>query len=189
MKIAPFLLDLNNSSIIDGMSVAERVRLANKEHLWSERDHDFVDTVVIHYASAYALDPKRAFDMNLVVKIFCDLKVSSHYLVTRKGDIFLLVPEDKKAWHCGGSIMPAPDNRRGVNDFSIGIELIATPTSGFTKKQYASLSRLRKDLEKRYGKMLTFVGHQDIAGERAVRLGLRDDCKVDPGDAFDWKAF
>jgi N-acetyl-anhydromuramyl-L-alanine amidase AmpD len=189
MKIIPFLLDLSNNAMIEEMSVARRVRLADKEHLWSEREDDVIDTVVIHYASAVNIDPKRAFDMRLIVKIFCDLKVSCHYLISRIGDIFLLVPEDKKAWHCGGSVMPAPDNRRGVNDFSIGIELIATPTSGFTKKQYASLSRLRKNMEKRYGKTLTFVGHQDIAGKRAVRLGLRKDLKVDPGDAFDWNAF
>jgi N-acetyl-anhydromuramyl-L-alanine amidase AmpD len=189
MRIIPFLLDLCNNAVIDHVSVADHVRRANKEHLWSEREHGDIDTVVIHYASALNIEPKRAFDMRLIVKIFCDLGVSSHYLITRKGDIFLLVPEDKKAWHCGGSIMPAPDNRRRVNDFSIGIELIATPTSGFTKKQYASLSRLRKNMEKRYGKTLTFVGHQDIAGKRAVRLGLRTDRKVDPGEAFDWDAF
>jgi N-acetyl-anhydromuramyl-L-alanine amidase AmpD len=189
MKIIPFLLDLNNSAVVDGISVADRVRLGGKEHIWSERDSGAVDTVVIHYASAVNLDPKHAFDMRLIIKIFCDLKVSSHYLITRAGGIFLLVPEEKKAWHCGGSIMPAPDSRRGVNEFSIGIELIATPTSGFTKKQYAALSRLRKNMEKRYGKPLTFVGHQDIAGKRAVRLGLRKDLKVDPGEAFDWKGF
>ncbi len=189
MKIIPFLLDANNTSPVEGMSVAQRVRLGGKDHLWGERESATVDTVVIHYASAINIDPKHAFDMRLVVKIFCDLQVSSHYLITRAGEIFLLVPEEKKAWHCGGSIMPAPDNRRGVNDFSIGIELIATPSSGFTKKQYAALSRLRRNMAKRYEKPLTFVGHQDIAGKRAVRLGLRKDLKVDPGDAFDWNGF
>ena len=175
--------------MIEEMSVAQRVRLAGKKHLWSERKGNIIDTVVIHYTSAVNIAPKRAFDMRLIVKIFCDLAVSSHYLITRKGEIFLLVPEDKKAWHCGGSIMPAPDNRRGVNEFSIGIEIIATPASGFTKKQYAALSRLHKNMKKRYGTALTFVGHEDIAGKRAVRLGLRKDRKVDPGAAFDWNAF
>jgi N-acetyl-anhydromuramyl-L-alanine amidase AmpD len=189
MKIIPFLLDSNNAALIDGKSVAQRVRLAEKEHIWGDREFGVIDTVVIHYASGVNVDPKRAFDMRLVVKIFCDLKVSSHYIITRPGEIFLLVPEEKKAWHCGGSIMPEPDNRRGVNEFSIGIELIATPVSGFTKKQYASLSRLRKDIEKRYGKPMIFVGHQDIAGKRALDLGLRNDLKVDPGDAFDWNGF
>jgi N-acetyl-anhydromuramyl-L-alanine amidase AmpD len=189
MKIVPFLLDVNNTAMVDGQSVARRVRSAEKEHIWGERQNGAIDTVVIHYASGVHVDPKRAFDMLLVVKIFCDLKVSSHYLITRKGEVFLLVPEDKKAWHCGGSIMPEPDNRRGVNEFSIGVELIATPASGFTIKQYASLSRLRKDIEKRYGKPMIFVGHQDIAGQRAVELGLRNDPKVDPGDAFDWNGF
>jgi N-acetyl-anhydromuramyl-L-alanine amidase AmpD len=189
MKITPFLLDLNNNSIIEGTSVGERLRLAGKEHLWTERESGVIDTVVIHYASARAIDPKRAFDLRLIVKIFCDLTVSSHYLITRNGAIFLLVPEDKKAWHCGGSIMPDPDNRQGVNEFSIGIELIATDASGFTKKQYAALSRLRKNMEQRYEKTFIYVGHEEIAGERAVKLGLRKDRKVDPGELFDWRAF
>jgi N-acetyl-anhydromuramyl-L-alanine amidase AmpD len=189
MKTIPFLLDLNNGEIVDQKSVAQRVRDAGKEHLWSEREKGLIDTVVIHYASAVNIDPLRPFDTRLIVRIFCDLGVSSHYLIDREGDVFLLVPEEKRAWHCGGSIMPAPDNRIGVNEFSIGIELVATPSSGFTKKQYASLALLRKDLLKRYGDSLRFVGHQDIAGKRAVELGLRKDEKVDPGEAFDWTAF
>jgi N-acetyl-anhydromuramyl-L-alanine amidase AmpD len=186
MRVRPFFLDLTNTATIEGMSVADRVRVAGKEHFWSKREGGAIDTVVIHYASARAVDPGRAYDMRLVVKIFCDLGVSSHYIITRGGDVYLLVPEDMKAWHCGGSIMPAPDNRRGVNDFSIGIELIGTDESGFTKKQYASLARLCRDLEKRRQKKFVYVGHEDIAGRRAVRLGLRKDRKVDPGAAFDW---
>ncbi len=186
MKIIPLLLDINNDSEIEGKSVAERIGCTGKEHLWNEREAGAIDTVVIHYAGAAGIDPKRPFDMKLVIKIFCDMGVSSHYIIDRGGAVFLLVPEEKKAWHCGGSVMPAPDNRRGVNEFSIGIELIATHWSGFTKKQYASLRRLCRDLVRRYGKRLTAVGHQDIAGERAMRLGLRKDIKVDPGEKFNW---
>jgi N-acetyl-anhydromuramyl-L-alanine amidase AmpD len=189
MKIRPFLLDLTNTSVIEGESVADRIRSAGREHLWSEREGAVIDTVVIHYASARGVDPGRPFDVRLLVKIFCDLGVSSHYVIARGGEVYLLVPEEMKAWHCGGSIMPAPDNRRGVNDFSIGIELMATDVSGFTKKQYASLTRLCRNMEKRRQKAFAYVGHEHIAGPRAVRLGLRKDRKVDPGDAFDWSAF
>jgi N-acetyl-anhydromuramyl-L-alanine amidase AmpD len=188
MKITAFLLDLTNDYPIDGSSVAQRIRRAGKQHLWSEREFGNIDTIVIHYASAIKIEPKRPFDLYLIIKIFCDLGVSSHYIINRKGMVFLLVPEGKKAWHCGGSIMPPPDGRQGVNEFSIGIELIATENSGFTKKQYASIKRLRLAIERRYGKPFKIVGHEDIAGEKAVNLGLRTDRKIDPGNKFDWKA-
>lgn len=189
MKISPFLLDKNNHAAIDGKSVAMRVLEQDKKHLWDERGPAIVDTAVIHFASAHDVNKRRAFDMKLVVKIFCDLGVSCHYMIDRKGKIFSLVPEDKKAWHCGGSIMPLPDNRRGVNVFSIGIELIATRDSGFTEKQYASLVSLCSNMEKRHKRELIYVGHEHIAGKRAVKLGLRKDIKVDPGNNFNWNKF
>ena len=189
MKVNSFFLDIANTTIIDGVSVSDRIRLAGKQHLWSDREGSALDTVVIHYASARAINPRRAFDMYLIMKIFCDLGVSSHYIITRMGKIFYLVPENKKAWHCGGSIMPEPDNRQGVNNFSIGIELIATEESGFTKKQYSSLGWLCKDMENRWQKSFRYIGHEDIAGERAVVRGLRNDYKTDPGNKFDWNTF
>jgi N-acetyl-anhydromuramyl-L-alanine amidase AmpD len=84
--------------------------------------------------------------------------------------------------------MPAPEFRRGVNDFSLGIELIATAESGYTDEQYDSCACLCSELEKRHG-IAHFVGHQDIAGKEAVALGLRQDIKDDPGAMFDWKRF
>jgi len=36
---------------------------------------------------------------------------------------------------------------------------------------------------------MVYVGHEDIAGERAVKLGLRKDIKTDPGNNFDWGKF
>jgi len=189
MKITPFFLDSNNQTIVSGKTIASRVSGQGKLHLWEERTSAVIDTVVIHYASAEAVDPKRRFDMRRIAVIFCDLGVSCHYLIDRSGKTFSMVPEAKKAWHCGGSIMPRPDDRRMVNAFSIGIELIATPVSGFTQKQYGSLTRLSRDIEKRHGRPMVYVGHEDIAGKRAVALGLRKDLKTDPGAGFNWDRF
>jgi N-acetyl-anhydromuramyl-L-alanine amidase AmpD len=189
MKTRPFFLDTNNHAAAGGKTIAQRVSRQKREHLWDERDPRLIDTVVIHYASALEADPKRPFDVRLIAMIFCDLGVSSHYVIDRKGSVFVFVPEDEKAWHCGGSIMPPPDNRRGVNTFSIGIELVASAGSGFTKKQYAALGRLCRDVEKRRGRKMIYIGHDAIAGERAVRLGLRKDIKIDPGEKFDWSGF
>jgi AmpD protein len=105
------------------------------------------------------------------------------------GKIFRLVPEDKKAWHCGKSVMPEPDNRQGVNDFSIGIELVGTADSGFSSLQYEALRALCLDIEGRHGRKMAYVGHDQVAGERAVAMGLRDEPKVDPGPVFDWERF
>jgi N-acetyl-anhydromuramyl-L-alanine amidase AmpD len=85
--------------------------------------------------------------------------------------------------------MPEPDSRQGINDFSIGIELLATNTSGFTGKQYRALAALCNEIEKSNNRKMTYIGHEHIAGEQAVGMGLRDDCKIDPGSLFDWDWF
>ena len=189
LTIIPCLLDIHNQTPVQDKTIADCVRTQHKEHLWDERSSSSIDTIVIHYTSAALVDAGRRYDRNLILKIFCDYGVSSHYLIERTGKILLLVPEEKKAWHCGGSIMPGNDGRTGVNDFSLGLELVATPDSGFTEKQYHSLAGLCNDIEKRHQRKFTYVGHRDIAGEEAVRLGLRKDAKQDPGDLFDWQRF
>jgi AmpD protein len=85
--------------------------------------------------------------------------------------------------------MPPPDSRKGVNDFSIGIELIGTETSGFTQLQYDSLCQLCCKIESQYNKVFTYVGHEHIAGVDAVNAGLRSVAKTDPGPLFDWNGF
>lgn len=162
---------------------------AGKEHLWNDRNENLIDVLVIHYISAVDVKPEFPFDLGEILKIFCDHGVSSHFLICRDGFIYRLVPEEKRAWHCGGSIMPQPDVRKNVNDFSIGIELVATADSGFTNLQYNAISELSLYLENLYKKRFTLVGHNEIAGQRAVDLDLRKDVKVDPGDLFDWDRF
>ncbi len=75
-----------------------------------------VDTVVLHATVLNTLDQ--------VIKHFADpqTKVSCHYTIDRDGTVASHVPEDKRAWHAGLSKMK--DGRTGVNDFSIGIELV-----------------------------------------------------------------
>jgi len=189
MKIHECLLDNGNDTVIDGGTLGGMIASSGKRRLWEERKGGEADTVVIHYMSAVNIDKGRPYDIGLILKIFRDFGVSSHYLITRRGKVYRLVPEEMKAWHAGPSVMPAPDNRTGVNEFSIGIELIATEDSGFTKSQYISLISLCKDIEKRHGRKMTYVGHDGIAGERAVAMGLRKEPKTDPGPLFDWDFF
>ena len=189
MKIYECLLDNNNDIAIDGDTLWGMIAVSGKRRLWEARKGGEVDTIVIHYMSAVNIDKDNPYDISRLLKIFCDFGVSSHYLVTRRGKVYRLVPEEAKAWHAGPSVMPAPDNRTGVNEFSIGIELMATESSGFTKSQYISLIHLCQDIEKRYGRKMIYVGHDQIAGERAVAMGLRKEPKTDPGPLFDWDFF
>lgn len=186
MNIKKCFLDAGNGYAVDGVAIGTLIAASGKEHLWDERKNGLVDTIVVHYISAAAVEPARPYDMGRILKIFCDCGVSSHYLITRRGKTVSLVPEGAKAWHAGPSVMPEPDNRAGVNEFSIGIELTATENSGFTKPQYAALRLLCLDIMERYGIAMTIVGHDMIAGERAVAMGLRKEPKIDPGPLFDW---
>jgi N-acetyl-anhydromuramyl-L-alanine amidase AmpD len=188
MKIVPQMLDSCNAVIYNGISIGDAIKQAGKFHLWEERVTS-VDVIVIHYISAINVNEQTPFSLPDILQIFVDYGVSSHYLIARDGLIFQLVPEEKKAWHCGPSIMPPPDCRKGVNDFSIGIELIGTETSGFTQQQYESLCLLCCQIESNYNKVFTYVGHEHIAGVDAVNAGLRKLAKTDPGPLFDWTGF
>ena len=104
------------------------------------------------------------------------LRVSSHILIRRDGEIIQYVPFHKRAWHAGVSSFRG---REACNDFSIGIELEGTDTTPFCDVQYTVLIELIKALQSEYpslGKDL-ITGHQHIAPGR----------KTDPGPHFDWK--
>lgn len=189
IKITQCLLDVHNPMPFAETNIGHAINALGKEHLWSDRSSVAIDTIVIHSISAINIADRRPHDLPTILSLFCKYGVSAHYLVLRNGEILQLVPEEYKAWHAGGSIMPSADARTNVNEFSIGIELVAAPDVPFTKKQYLSLSRLFKDAQRRYGREFSYVGHNEIAGEKAVALGLRTDVKTDPGDLFDWDYF
>ena len=106
-------------------------------------------------------------------------EVSSHYLINKKGEIFLLVPAEYIAWHAGVSVWK---KYKSLNKSSIGIE-ITNPGHEFnyrkyTKKQINSLLKLSKALIKKYKiDPKNILGHSDIAPGR----------KKDPGEKFPWK--
>ncbi|MBN1306617.1 MAG: N-acetylmuramoyl-L-alanine amidase [Chitinispirillaceae bacterium] len=187
MKIHDVLLHASNTARCGNTTIGDLVAATEKAQLWSERAGDVIDVIVIHYMSAVERFPDDPFRLEYVIPLFAEYGASSHYLITRRGSVYRLVPDQCKAWHCGGSIMPQPDGRRNVNEFSIGIELLATNTSGFTTMQYRLLGLLCHAIERSRGAMMTYVGHEQVAGSEAVALRLRSDCKVDPGPLFDWK--
>jgi AmpD protein len=143
-----------------------------------------VDTVVIHYIS---LPPER-FSGDAVERFFTnrldtaahpyfrqlvDVRVSSHFLLRRRGELVQFVGCELRAWHAGTSRLL---ERERCNDFSIGIELEGSSARPFTQAQYRRLRTLLQALRQRYP--LRFIaGHSDIAPGR----------KEDPGPFFDWR--
>ena len=102
-----------------------------------------------------------------------DLRVSSHFLIRRDGDVVQFVSCRQRAWHAGVSSWRG---RERCNDFSIGIELEGTDDMPFTDAQYDRLNGLLTALYRRYP-IADTVGHSDIAPGR----------KTDPGPCFDWE--
>ena len=137
------------------------------------RSINLIKFVVIHYtgmqseiASINRLKSKKS-------------KVSCHYLINKKGEVFQMVPENKIAWHAGKSKWK---NFKNLNRNSIGIELTnkghKLGYENFSKLQIQSLVTLCKELKRKY-KIPTsnFLGHSDIAPLR----------KLDPGEKFPWQ--
>lgn len=187
MDIRDCLLEDTNRRPLAGRTLGEVIADSGHRHLWDERPLSLVDTVVIHYISCVEVQPKEPFNLDAVLQIFPMCGVSSHFLVPREDTVLRLVPVECRAWHCGGSIMPEPDNREAVNAFSVGIELVATHESGFTRHQYEAAARLCREIHRLGARATRVLGHEHIAGSRAVSRGLRRDTKADPGPAFSWE--
>lgn len=188
-----------------------------------------VDTVVIHHVSAINWEGDKSLDAGVKERtekrltetggkrgpfspercraIFESYGVSAHYLITRDGEIWRLVPHSAIAFHAGESVMPSPpdrETRENVNEFSLGIELIAVHPSeygnfpdpqdrGYTEIQYAVLRDLLCYLSSQFTDrgvptLSMVVGHDEIAGESIVKAGRRrGPPKTDPGPDFIWK--
>ncbi len=106
------------------------------------------------------------------------LRVSSHFLIRRDGQIVQFVPTTERAWHAGESCF---QGRHQVNDFSIGIELEGCDTESFARKQYAQLGLLTEAIVDAYPLIARnrITGHSDISPGR----------KTDPGPCFDWDRY
>jgi AmpD protein len=145
-----------------------------------------IDMIVIHGISL----PPGEFGSNTIETFFCGkldytlhsaftaiahLRVSSHLLIKRTGEIIQFVPFTKRAWHAGESFFRG---RTRCNDFSIGIELEGADDIPYEQIQYTQLKKVVEGLMQAYPAISRerLVGHVDIAPGR----------KTDPGPFFDW---
>jgi len=105
-----------------------------------------------------------------------EIRVSSHLLIDRNGNLTQYVPFHMRAWHTGESCF---EQRSRCNDFSIGIELEGCDNSAYEEIQYQRLAAITLKIMAHYPLVTgdRVVGHCDIASQR----------KTDPGAAFDWQ--
>ena len=139
---------------------------------FNERKSYNIQFIIIHYTALNSATES--------INYLCSKKnkVSSHYLISKKGEIYNLVSEKKRAWHAGESYWKGKED---INSASIGIELDYFPSrksNKFTKKLSSSLVHLLEILIKKY-KIIpeNILGHSDIAPYR----------KIDPGKNFPWE--
>ncbi|MBS2038425.1 N-acetylmuramoyl-L-alanine amidase [bacterium] len=105
---------------------------------------DRIDTLVVHSTVINTLEgTERAFFDDK------ERRVSAHYVVDRDGTTVQMVDERRTAWHAGVSEL---DGRTGVNDFSVGIELVNLNDGKdpYPEAQYQAVARILKDLRTRW---------------------------------------
>ena len=101
-----------------------------------------------------------------------DMQVSSHFFISRTGELWQFVSCDNRAWHAGQS---SYRGRINCNDDSIGIELEGLEGNSFEAAQYETLCTVCAALMTQYP-VVHIAGHEHIAPGR----------KHDPGSGFDW---
>jgi len=158
-------------------------------HFDERPEGEEIDLIVIHSISL----PPGEFGSRDIEDFFCGkldftrhpdykniahLKVASHLLIRRSGEVVQFVPFSRRAWHAGESSF---EGRTGCNDFSIGIELEGVDERPYTEIQYKQLVEIVKALMVHYPKLTAerIVGHSDVSPGR----------KTDPGPGFDWAYF
>jgi N-acetyl-anhydromuramyl-L-alanine amidase AmpD len=107
---------------------------------------------------------------------------SSHYVVSRGGDIVQLVSTSDVAWHAGN---------RWVNRHSIGVEHEGfSARGGFTEAQYEASARLLAYLATRAGMPIDRrhgIGHAEVSAPGGGVGG--SDHHTDPGRHWDWHRY
>ena len=107
-----------------------------------------------------------------------DLRVSSHLLLNRQGELTQYVAFGRRAWHAGESTF---EGRACCNDFSIGIELEGCDDEAYEPIQYEITAAVVTLLMANFRGInkQRVIGHCDVAPGR----------KTDPGEAFNWAYF
>lgn len=144
------------------------------QHCWSQKKIT-PEAIVIHYISAINTAPADPYNPDEIIDILVEYGFSAHMLVGRDDDVGVIrlvpmYPTPHKAYHAGRSDYAG---RKHWNNFSIGIELIGTATSGFTDYQYDTCAWLVQYYMEFYDiPWEMVVGHETIAPDRKVDPGI-----------------
>lgn len=146
-----------------------------------------ISLVVLHSISLPRRQYRRDAGGNAIERLFTNrldpsahasfaelagLRVSSHFLIYREGELVQFVPLEARAWHAGVSRWRG---REHCNDFSVGVELEGVDDGPFEAAQYRRLAGLLRELGARLP-LRALAAHSDVAPGR----------KSDPGTRFDW---
>jgi N-acetyl-anhydromuramyl-L-alanine amidase AmpD len=160
-----------------------------------------VTHIVVHFISNASKRPEKPYELEEIKNTLMEYGASCHYVIDRVGNIYTFVPENRVAYHAGkGKLSEYPEYENKLNEYSIGIELLAIGTEedmlkiidenafdlvkssdrGYTDAQYNSLNWLINDMLSRnpYVKRdrQHIIGHDEYAKGR----------KTDPGALFNW---
>jgi len=158
--------------------------------------------VMIHFISNVVNNYKDPYNIYDIYDIFLDYGISAHYVIGRYGEIYCMVPENRVAYHAGkGNLEGFPEYKNKMNDYSIGIELLAIGTKeemlpiisseqydlidksliGYTEAQYESLNILLDSI---------LINNPSIIKDRKHIIGHDEyskGVKTDPGSLFQWE--
>lgn len=141
---------------------------------WTVRGRaNTVDTIVLHATVINTMaGTQRAFLDDRV------RRVSAHYIIDRDGSTVQMVDERRVGWHAGVSEL---EGRTGVNEFSLGIELINLNDGRdpYPEAQMQALVELVRDIRTRWNVPDSrIVSHAQIArpiGRKSDPLGFDFD--------------
>ena len=148
-----------------------------------------VDGVVKHFISAVNILPDDPFNLDAIIQIFIDHKLSAKYLIDRDGTIYELVPGRHVTYHAGYSRM---NGRDGCNDFTDGIEYVGGTDFPYTDAQIAAGAWLTRKLMDEYGFTIPWVqGHERVRADWIMEYpdeaaAENVPYKPDPGSHFPW---
>jgi N-acetylmuramoyl-L-alanine amidase len=130
-----------------------------------------VDCIVLHSTANSSLAETVRWFLNP------ESKVSAHFVVDKDGAIVKMVPITERAWHAGVSVL---DGVVGVNDYSIGIEMVNwnDGEDPYPEAQYLAVAEIIQECRK----------HCHIPDNRIVshaEIALLPGRKTDP-EGFDF---
>jgi N-acetyl-anhydromuramyl-L-alanine amidase AmpD len=148
--------------------------LKSGNHTDSNRTAETIDELVVHATEGRFLGSVRWLRNHRS-------RGSSHYVVSRRGEVVQLVSVTDVAWHAGNA---------WVNRHSIGIEHEGwTYRGGFTDSQYRASARLAAYLATRYSIPLDrehVIGHNEVPNPRRPGAYGGSDGHQDPGRRWNW---